>query len=118
REVVLLSAADPPSAVMQRHVVISTEQNAAIDVGSAVVAIPFVDVMRFAVRRGAVAPSPSASAIADCEGDALSWSEQSLFAADVERVSVWIEGDRHDAAVADMLFGHSRRHRDEMVFSV
>lgn len=59
-EVALPFARDAPSAVVQLHVMEAAQQNASIDVGSALVAMPFIDVMRLAVRSGPVAAAPTA----------------------------------------------------------
>lgn len=48
-EVVFVSPGDPPSAVVQGHVVVSAEQYPAVDVGPALIPVPFVDVVGFAV---------------------------------------------------------------------
>ncbi len=48
-EVALTITGDPPAAVVQGHVVISAQQNAAIDVGPALISVPLIDVMRFTV---------------------------------------------------------------------
>ncbi len=56
---------------MQLHVMEPAEQDPAVDVGAPVVAGPFIDVMRFAVRSGPVAAVPSTPAVADREADPL-----------------------------------------------
>lgn len=63
-EVIGAVAGDPPAAVVQVHGVETTEKYPAVDVGTTTIA-ETVDVMGFAVRGGAVAISPSATAVAD-----------------------------------------------------
>lgn len=64
-EVICAVAGDPPPTMVESHVVVSAEQDPAIDVGSALISVPLVDVMGFTVRRGPVAASPPASAVPD-----------------------------------------------------
>ncbi|KDA05207.1 hypothetical protein DC31_02085 [Microbacterium sp. CH12i] len=103
-EVVFASPGDPPPAVVQRHVVISAQQNATIDVGSSACGVR-INVMRLTIRRGPVTPSPPASAITNRERDALFRSEKSLFPPEIEWIPVGIYGDRHESALADALIG-------------
>jgi hypothetical protein len=61
---------DPPSVVVEVHVVEAAEQDAAVDVGCAAFGVG-VDVVGFAVCGGFVAAGPSAAAVALGEGEAL-----------------------------------------------
>src|SRR5690606_42047597 len=95
-EVPVSFASDPPAAVMQCHVMEATQQDAAVDIRPALIALPFVDVMRLAVGRGAVTTSPATSTVSDGERDALSRREQPLFPADIKRLAAGVDGDRHE----------------------
>ena len=66
-------AGDAPAVVVQQHVVEPAEQAAAVDVGAAVVFDEVVAVVRFAVRRGALAAGPQTAAVTGGERDALPW---------------------------------------------
>ena len=70
-EISLAVASDAPSAVVELHVVEAAQQDAAVDVGLALISVPVVDVVGFAVRRRPIATGPAAAAVADREGDAL-----------------------------------------------
>src|SRR5699024_1492890 len=72
------------------------------DIRSAAFCRPLIDVMRLGVRRWPVAARHSAHAITDGERDTLLRREESLFAADVERASRLIQGDRDDSTDAPL----------------
>jgi hypothetical protein len=93
---------DLPPVVVQKHMVMATEQDAAVDVGLAVVFAPVVGVVGFAVRRGPVAAGPSASAVAHGEHDALSAAEEALLTPEIERIALSIEHELDTAALADV----------------
>ncbi|KDA05219.1 hypothetical protein DC31_02150 [Microbacterium sp. CH12i] len=77
-EVVLPATGDPPLAVVERHVVIPAQQYSSVDIRASLILGPFVDVVRFTVRRRPIASFPPASTVADRERDALSRGEQAL----------------------------------------
>jgi len=109
---------DAPAAVVQFHVVETAEQDPAVDVSSAAVAVPFVDVMRLTVRGRSVASGPTAAAVAQGETDALRGREQPLLSADVERVAARVDADGHDARVADVLVDGCGGEHSEPIFGV
>ena len=96
-------AADAPPAIVQLHVVETAEQNTAVDVGATLVGMPLIDVVRFAVRRGPVAPDPATAAVSSGQRDPLPRSEEALFTPHVERVAVLIDYEVLLARVAPVL---------------
>ena len=68
-------ADDVPVVVVEEHVVSSAEEDSVGDVGFAGVALPGVDVVGFAPGWWAVAVGEAASAVPNCESDALSFGE-------------------------------------------
>lgn len=95
-------AGDLPPAMMQLHVVVSAQQDSAVDVGAPAIDV-VVDVVGFAVRRGPVAPSPAASAVANRECDSLLRREEPLFAPEIEWVSFAVDRAAYGAGFADPL---------------
>src|SRR5687768_7427728 len=100
-EVVLAVAGDAPLAVMELHMVPTTEQDAAVDVGAAAFAVR-IDVMRFAVGGRSIAVPPPAPAVADGESNALFRREKACLASEVERVAPLVERACHRAGVTGL----------------
>lgn len=104
-EVIPAVAGDAPPMMVKIHVVEPAEQDAAIDVGSAAVGCPLVDVVRLAVWGRTVAAVPRASTIAQGEPEALGGSEQAMLTADVERIACTVDRDVHVPGRALVLLG-------------
>lgn len=85
-EIALVLARDAPSPVVQLAVMVAAEQDSAVDIGAALLGVPFVNVVCFAVRGGAIAASPPASAVTHRQGDALCRREQAMLPSDVQWV--------------------------------
>ena len=98
-EVLLPVSRDSPAMVVKIHVVERTQQDAAVDVGAAALCIR-IDVMRLAIRCGAVARGDAASAIPNRECDALLGGEEPRLSSEIERIARRIEGDGHGGGVA------------------
>src|SRR5690606_7338241 len=116
-EVASAFAGDAPASVMQLHVVISAEQDPAVDVGSTAVGMPLVDMVRLAIGGWTVASLPTAAAIAYGEGDALSRREQAVLAADIQWIPATVDRYGH-RRVADALIDDRRRQVHEAVLGV
>lgn len=95
-------ACDPPIAVVQLHVVESAQKQAPVDIGTALVGGPLVDVVSLAVGGRSVAVAPAATAISERHCNTLFAREKTLLAPNVERVTSPIHADRHHARVADL----------------
>lgn len=93
-EVLCADPCDAPAGVVELHVVVSAEQDSSVDVCSAFVGCPFVDVVCFAVGGGAVAAFPSAASVADGECDALPGREQSMLPPHIQGIAVRVNSDR------------------------
>lgn len=104
-KIILAVARHSPAVVVQVHVVETTQQDPAVDVGTTLVLSPVIGMVGLAVRGGAVATGPAASAVANGEGDALPGSEEAMLSSDVQRVPASVHRDGHVSAVADALVG-------------
>ena len=117
-EVLFALPGDLPVAVMQRHVVISAEQNAAIDIGTALIFLPLINVMCFAIRGRAVAPSPPTPTITNRKRNTLARSEQPLLTPHIKRIPARIDRYGHEPGVTDALLSDRSRNRHHVVFTV
>src|SRR5690606_5113504 len=95
-------AGNPPPVVVDEHMAVPAQEDAVGDIRSAAIRRPLIEVMCLGVRRWPVAARHSAPTVTDGERDALLRREESLFAADVERASRLIEGDRDDSTDAPL----------------
>src|SRR4051794_37667482 len=82
-EVVGTHSGHPPAVVVHEQMMMSAEQYPVSDVGSAVIPLPLVDVMRLGPPRWPIAVGEPAATIAGGESDSLPVSEQPLCAPDI-----------------------------------
>src|SRR6185437_163416 len=92
----------------------ATEQDAISDIGAAMIAEPFVDVVRFTPGGRSVAARESASAVSDRQPDPLSRREEPLLAADVDGLAGRVEVDRHRAAIAELALNRADADRSRL----
>lgn len=91
----------PPTVVVRKHVVMSGQQHAAVDVRSTVITLPVVDVVSPSRAGRSVAAGEEASSIPSCENDALAWTEEPLLATRVGWILVHVERHLDGSVSAD-----------------
>ena len=84
---------DLPTVVVQEQVVVSAEQDAVSNIGTAVISIPVGDVMGFAPGGRTLAVTETAAAISCGEGDALRAGEHPLLSTHVEWLKSIVKND-------------------------
>ncbi|MDP9116227.1 MAG: hypothetical protein M3O28_02975, partial [Actinomycetota bacterium] len=98
--------------VVQQQVMVFAEKHAVRHVCAAGVSRPVLDVVRFAPGGWSFATRPQASAVPLGQSDALSWGEESVFAADIEWLSVRVEGHGEGSLGAGESFDGLDGHGD------
>jgi len=94
---------------MQQHVMMSAQQHPVVDIRTAAVALPLVNMMSFTPRWRPITTRKHASAVPRGERDALAGREQALCTPDIEW-TIFVEQDRDEPRGADKTF--SRVNRD------
>jgi hypothetical protein len=89
-----------PAALVYEVVMSGTPGDEPVEVGVAVVGVPFVEVMDLAVVEGYVAVADAAGAVDRSEGASLVVGGESAAASHVERDAVAVQHDRDDVGVA------------------
>lgn len=96
----------------------AAQQYAVGNVGAAVVFVPGDGVVGFAGPGGALAFGPEASTVARPENAALLEGEESLFPAEVERVSAAVDDQLLGARIAEVTLHRSQGYRVVASFEV
>src|SRR4051812_16276769 len=97
--------------IVGKKVVMLAKLDALVDVRSAVISIPELDVMRFGPGGRAIAPDPHASAVSHSQDIPLATTEESLLPSEVHALTVVVEQDGNGSARADHPLNGLNRNR-------